>query len=151
MTEAPFGKILKYTLTHYRIERCEKMPDPTNYNVIMQELVRRSNEDTRRLRALEQRLDAIENRINTFESTTLEKNKKANTKFAELDLSLKGLGDEITKLTVGIDKINKQVNKFARKQDLKEIERMLELISPIRQEFVTKDQLEEELRSTTNK
>ncbi|HLD38769.1 MAG TPA: hypothetical protein VJB05_00470 [archaeon] len=126
------------------------MPDPTNYNVIMQELVRRSNEDTRRLRSLEQRLDAIENRINTFESTTLEKNKKANTKFAELDLSLKGLGDEIAKLIGSIDKINKQVNKFARKQDLKEIERMLDLISPIRQEYVTKDQLEEELR-TTNK
>ena len=126
------------------------MPDPTNYNVIMQELVRRSNEDTRRLRALEQRLDAIENRINTFESITLEKNKKANTKFAELDLSLKGLGDEIAKLIGSIDKINKQVNKFARKQDLKEIERMLDLISPIRQEYVTKDQLEEELR-TTNK
>ncbi|MFA4820294.1 MAG: hypothetical protein WC613_05050 [Candidatus Aenigmatarchaeota archaeon] len=126
------------------------MPDPTNYNVIMQELVRRSNEDTRRLRSLEQRLDAIENRINTFESTTLEKNKKANTKFAELDLSLKGLGDEIAKLTVSIDKINKQVNKFARKQDLKEIERMLDLISPLKQEYVTKEQLEEELR-TTNK
>jgi len=125
------------------------MPDPTNYNVIMQELVRRSNEDTRRLRALEQRLDAIENRINTFESTTLEKNKKANTKFAELDLSLKGLGDEIAKLTGSIDKINKQINKFARKQDLKEIERMLDLISPIRQEYVTKDQLEEELRTTS--
>src|SRR3989338_9641122 len=101
------------------------------------------------LRSLEQRLDAIENRINTFESTTLEKNKKANTKFAELDLSLKGLGDEIAKLIGSIDKINKQVNKFARKQDLKEIERMLDLISPIRQEYVTKDQLEEELRTTS--
>ena len=127
------------------------MPDPTNYNVIMQELVRRSNEDTRRLRSLEQRLDAIENRVNTFESSILEKTKKTNTKFAELDLSLKAVGDEIAKLTNSIDKINKQVVKFARKQDLKEIERMLDLISPLKQEFVTKDQLEEELRTTTNK
>jgi len=123
------------------------MPDPTNVNVIMQELVRRSNEDSRRLRSLEQRLDGIENRINNFENGMLDRNKKVNQKFAELDLSMKTIGEEMMKLSAGIEKINKQVIKFARKQDLKEIERMLDLISPIRQEFVTKDQLEEELKS----
>ena len=123
------------------------MPDPTNVNVIMQELVRRSNEDSRRLRSLEQRLDGIENRINNFENGMLDRNKKVNQKFAELDLSMKTIGEEMMKLSSGIEKINKQVIKFARKQDLKEIERMLDLISPIRQEFVTKDQLEEELKS----
>ena len=123
------------------------MPDPTNVNVIMQELVRRSNEDSRRLRSLEQRLDGIENRINNFENGMLDRNKKVNQKFAELDLSMKTVGEEMMKLSAGIEKINKQVIKFARKQDLKEIERMLDLISPIRQEFVTKDQLEEELKS----
>lgn len=125
----------------------ENMPDPTNVNVIMQELVRRSNEDSRRLRGLEQRLDAIENRINNFENGAIDRNKKVNQKFAELDLSIKTLTEEMMKISAGIDKINKQVNKFARKQDLKEIERMLDLISPIRQEFVTKDQLEEELKA----
>lgn len=124
------------------------MPDPTNVNVIMQELVRRSNEDSRRLRGLEQRLDAIENRINNFENSILEKNKRANSKFAEIDLSIKTLTEEIMKLSNSMEKINKQVNKFARKQDLKEIERMLDLISPLKQEFVTKDQLEEELKAT---
>ncbi|KHO47699.1 MAG: hypothetical protein QT00_C0002G0359 [archaeon GW2011_AR5] len=127
------------------------MPDPTNVNVIMQELVRRSNEDSRRLRSLEQRLDGIENRINNFENGMLDRNKKVNQKFAELDLSMKTVGEEMMKLSAGIEKINKQVSKFARKQDLKEIERMLDLISPIRQEFVTKDQLEEELKSAAQR
>ena len=123
------------------------MPDPTNVNVIMQELVRRSNEYSRRLRGLEQRLDAIENRINNFENSSLDRNKKVNLKFAEMDLSIKTLTEELMKVNGGLEKINKQVNKFARKQDLKEIERMLDLISPLKQEFVTKDQLEEELKS----
>ena len=127
------------------------MPDPTNVSVIMQELVRRSNEDSRRLRSLEQRLDGIENRINNFENGMLDRNKKVNQKFAELDLSMKTVGEEMMKLSAGIEKINKQVSKFARKQDLKEIERMLDLISPIRQEFVTKDQLEEELKSAAQR
>src|SRR3989338_7024840 len=100
------------------------MPDPTNVNVIMQELVRRSNEDSRRLRGLEQRLDAIENRINNFENSSLDRNKKFNSKFAELDLSIKTLTEEILKVNSGLEKINRQVNKFARKQDLKEIEQI---------------------------
>ena len=123
------------------------MSDPTNVNVIMQELVRRSNEDSRRLRGLEQRLDAIENRINNFENASIERTKKANGKFAELDLSIKTLSEELMKIANSLEKINKQVNKFARKQDLKEIERMLDLISPLKQEFVTKDELEEELKA----
>ena len=123
------------------------MPDPTNYQVIMQELVRRSNEDTRRLRGIEQRLDGLETRMNSFEGSLLDKTKKTNSKFAELDLSIKTLSDELAKMNGNLDKINKQIIKFARKQDLKEIERMLDLISPIRQEFVTKDQLEEELKT----
>ncbi len=123
------------------------MPEPANYGVIVQELVRRSNEDSRRLRALEQRLDSIEGRINNFENSMIDKTKKTNAKFAEHDLSIRTLNDELTRLNNSLEKINKQIAKFARKQDLKEIERMLDLISPIRQEFVTKQELEEELKS----
>jgi len=45
-----------------------------------------------------------------------------------------------------LEKMSRQLSTFARKQDLKEIEHMLDLISPIREEFVTKDELEDELR-----
>lgn len=122
------------------------MPDPTNYSVIVQELIRRSNEDARRLRAMEQRLGAIESRMNVFENNALDRAKKANLKFAEFDLAIKNLGNELAKLAGSLDKINKQVGKFARKQDLREIERMLDLISPLGQ-LVEKDQLEEELKT----
>ena len=123
------------------------MADPTNYNVIVQELVRRSNEDSRRLRAVEQRLDAMENRLNITENAAIERTKKMNLKFVELDTTIRSLTDELTKLNGNLEKLNKQAIKFARKQDLKEIERMLDLISPIKQEFVTKQELEEELKS----
>lgn len=114
--------------------------------MIMQELVRRSNEDTRRLRSIEQRLDAIENRLSAMEQTELDRSKKSNVKFAEHDVFLKSLSDELEKIRNAMDKINRQINDFARKRDIKEIEKMFDLISPIRQEFVTKDELEEELR-----
>ncbi|MEM7819387.1 MAG: hypothetical protein QXD48_00995 [Candidatus Aenigmatarchaeota archaeon] len=121
------------------------MPE-SQYGVIVQELVRRSNEDTRRLRSIEQRLDALENKISNIEEISLERTKKANAKFAEVDVSIKNINDELIKIKNVLDKINRQINDFARKKDLKEIERMFDLLSPLKQEFVTKEELEEELK-----
>ena len=57
------------------------------------------------------------------------------------------VNDEIFRMRNNLEKINRQVNKFARKRDIKEIEKMFELLSPLKQEFVTKGELEEELRT----
>ena len=121
------------------------MPQETQ-GLIMQELVRRSNEDTRRLRAIEQRLEGVETRLIALEDSTLEKLKKSNTKFAELEASIKMASDDVIQMKNMLEKMSRQLSTFARKQDLKEIEHMLDLISPIREEFVTKDELEDELR-----
>ena len=120
------------------------MPQETQ-GLIMQELVRRSNEDTRRLRGIEQRLDGIESRLIALEDGTLDKLKKTNIKFAELETIIRNASDDIIQIKNMLEKMSRQLLTFARKQDLKEIEHMLDLISPIREEFLTKDQLEEEL------
>ncbi|HLD85773.1 MAG TPA: hypothetical protein VI968_04410 [archaeon] len=122
------------------------MPQETQ-GLIMQELVRRSNEDTRRLRAIEQRLEGVETRLIALEDSTLEKLKKSNTKFAELEASIKMASDDVIQMKNMLEKMSRQLSTFARKQDLKEIEHMLDLISPIREEFVTKDELEDELKA----
>ncbi|MCX6815663.1 MAG: hypothetical protein NT120_02335 [Candidatus Aenigmarchaeota archaeon] len=114
-----------------------------NYQVILQELVRRSNEETRRLRMLEQKMDSLDDKLNSLLENNTERTKKINTKTAEVDVSLKNLSNEILNLKVNVDKINKQLVKFAQRRDLKEIERMLELLSPLREEFATKEDLEE--------
>ncbi len=106
------------------------MVKETNYQVIISELVRRSNEDTRRLRVLEQKMDALETRMSSLEDSSLDKAKKTHLHFTELDESVKRLNEEMITLKNTLDKINKQINNFARKRDIKEIERMLDLLSP---------------------
>jgi chromosome segregation ATPase len=101
-----------------------------NYQVIISELVRRSNEDTRRLRVLEQRMDALDTRMASVEDTVLDKAKKNHLHFTELDQSLRRLGEEMITIKNTLDKINKQIASFARKRDIKEIERMLDLMAP---------------------
>lgn len=123
------------------------MPQVENYQVIIQELIRRSNEETRRLRTLEQKMDALEDKINGLIESSLERAKKTGSKITEMDVAIKNLSNEIINLKMGIDKVNKQMAKFAQRRDLKEIEKMLELLSPLREEFATKEDLEEALRS----
>jgi chromosome segregation ATPase len=102
----------------------------TNYQVIISELVRRSNEDTSRLRVLEQRMDALETRLTSIEDTVLDKTKRNHLHFTELDQSIRRLGEEMITIKNTLDKINKQISNFARKRDIKEIERMLDLMAP---------------------
>ncbi|GEM_PF-3288534 len=119
---------------------------PETQGLIMQELVRRSNEDTRRLRTIEQRLDGMEARLVALEDSMLDKTKKMNSKVADIEVSIRLVSDEMLMVKTNLERITRQMSTFARKQDLKEIEHMFELLNPIRQEFVTKDQLDEELK-----
>ena len=117
-----------------------------NFQIILQELVRRSNEETRRMRNIEQRLDALEDKLNVLVEGTNERNKRMNTKIADIEVTLKNMSNDLANANANIERITKSMAKFAQKRDLKEIERMLDLISPIREEFVTKHELEEELK-----
>lgn len=99
---------------------------------ILQELVRRSSEINSRLRMLEQRLDGMESRLGAVESSFLEKSRKSNAKFVENDVNLRNLNDEILRIKNNIEKINRQIGKFAHKRDVQEIEKMMDLLGPAR-------------------
>ena len=110
--------------------------------MILQELVRRTNDHARRLRSVEDKVQTIEDRLNSTEENIIDKTKKMNERFADIEATLKNISDELTKLKNSSEKINKQAADFARKRDIKELERMFELLNPIRQEFITRDELE---------
>ena len=122
--------------------------DEGKLTLIIQELVRRSNEETRRLRDLEQRLLALETRYRNLETSTMLKTKKLSDRMIEIDAAMKMQNELITKLKVSIEKFSKQIDKFATKTDLKEVERMVELFNPVNQQFVTRKELEEFKRRT---
>lgn len=118
------------------------MPREDKMSLIMQELVRRSNEESRRLRVLEQRLQTLEQRSVTGEESSSAKLKKINDKLIELETAMKMQSDETLKIKTNLDRIIKQSDNFARKSDVKEIEKMFELLNPVTHEFVTRKELE---------
>ncbi len=108
----------------------------------MQELVRRASEEARRLRDLEQRLETMEERVRGLEEQLIDRFKKIDDRLGSLEAANRASGDELIRLKTSIDKISKQVDKSARKTDLKELEKMIELLSPVA-EHVRKELREE--------
>ena len=104
--------------------------EDTRMNAIVQELVRRTNDESRRLRSIEQRLEAAENKINTFEENSILRVKKISEKFAELEMAINAVNDDMIKFKNSLDKINKQMDKFALRREIKEIEKAFELLVP---------------------
>ncbi|MFH1421065.1 MAG: hypothetical protein ABIG30_03855 [Candidatus Aenigmatarchaeota archaeon] len=119
--------------------------------LVLQELVRRSNNDSRRLKELEQRMEALDNRTKTVETTVLRKTKDTDTKLAELEATIHGMEERLINFQNVFDKFNKQVEKFAMRRDIKELEHMFDLFSPLSGKFVTKDELENKLTELREK
>ena len=121
--------------------------DDYRFQAIIQELVRRANETSRRMRSIEQRMEAMEIKQSSQDQAVLDRTQKLNVKIKEIEVLAESLKDDMLRFKNNLDKINKQIPDLARKRDVKEVERMFELLNPIRREFLTRDELEEELKS----
>lgn len=128
------------------------LPDPTRLipferrdeesAAITSELVKRINEDTRRIRIIEQRIDRVENSINALEDNYL-------TQFNDLKLSLEKLGNKMVSISeklVDIEsemlRLNKELAKTATKREIKQMETFIDLINPVTAKFMTRDEME---------
>lgn len=119
--------------------------------IITSELMRRINEDSRRIRLLEQRMDRIDDSFSSLEDRAL-------NQLDDLKLGIERLSDKILKLTDklnGIEneiaKVNKELSKTASKAELKQLETFVNIVNPITSKFVTKDELERRLEEKIEK
>jgi len=106
------------------------------------ELVKRINEDTRRIRIIEQRIDRLENSIESIQENTL-------TQLTDLKLALEKINNKIVSVSeklVNIEgeilRLGRELSKTATKRELKQMETFIDLISPITAKFTTKDEVE---------
>ncbi len=115
------------------------------------EIVRRTNDNTRRIRMLEQSLDVLNSRVSGIEEQVISDMDALRKNLDQLSLDIRELGKTLNELRGEILKINKNLDKTARKTEIKELESLLELYSPIRSKFVTKDELEKILEEKTSR
>ena len=99
--------------------------------LILKEMVRRLDEESRRLRSVEQRIDALETRVKSTEDNYFMKLKKLDQSMAALEAKTLLMDDSIVKARLLLDKFSKTLEKTAKKTDLKELEKMFELLTPV--------------------
>jgi predicted nucleic acid-binding Zn-ribbon protein len=122
------------------------MAEAKQLDLILQELIRRANRSDRRLRIIEQRTQAMESRVNSAEDSNFKQSKEIKKSIMDVEIAMRNIADKIIKVESDMSKITEQTKNFARRNEIKEIETMFELLNPLTQEFVTRKELTEALR-----
>jgi len=109
---------------------------------VMSELVRRINEDRRRIRLIEQNINRVENSLSSLEGAVLSQLGDLKIFLDRINSKLTSTAERLHVIENDITKLKKQVGKSATKIELKQIESFIDLVNPITSKFVTKDELD---------
>ena len=109
---------------------------------ISSELVRRLNENSRRLRIMEEKLDKLETSMALLEENTINQMNDMKIGLDRISAKISAVGDKLVSIETDMSKINRELGKTATKNEVKQIETFIDLINPITAKFVTKDELE---------
>ena len=106
------------------------------------ELVKRLNEDTRRIRIIEQRIDRLENSIDTLQENALTQLNDLKLALEKINNKIVSVSEKLVSIEGEILRLSKEISKTATKRELKQMETFIDLINPITAKFVTKDEIE---------
>jgi len=116
--------------------------ETTDVQAFGNEVVKIMSANTRRIRALEQRLNGLEMRIGSIEEKIINEIEGIRKDFEEINMYIKNIVKNFSELRAEILMINKTIDKTARKSEVKELESLLDLYSPIKSKFTTRDEVE---------
>ncbi len=114
----------------------------TTLRSVINELVERVNTDTRRLRVLEEKTENLESKVNTLKDMTLQEKKQTGARLDEVSAWLKKQDTRTVRMEKTLEDIVKQFKNVATTSKIKELETLVEMYSPLKSEFVTRDELD---------
>ncbi len=115
---------------------------PSRVRGVINEIVRRLNEDVRRIRDLETRMDRMDSTISTLEETVLNQLNDLKIDFEKVVNKINSVAERLSQIENEIVRLNKELSKAATKADVKKIETYVEILNPITSKFVTREELE---------
>lgn len=105
------------------------------------EMLRTSHESKRRIRLLEQDVEGLRSRINAVEEKMIEDMGNIKKWLDQLSVDVGDVSKSLKEIHANTLRINKDLDKKARKTELKELESLLEIYNPIKSHFITKEQV----------
>jgi len=119
--------------------------------IVTGELVRRLNEDERRIRILEQRIEKTDMKLSELAEMELSQTNNLNTKLDLISNKISNVVERIKAIDEEIVKIKKEMVGFITKSEVKELQMFVDLINPITSKFVTREEMEIELENRLGK
>ena len=114
----------------------------TALHSIINELVDRTNTDTQRIRQLESWEKGLDLRLESLENDVLTLNNNLQKLAAGLETGFKKRDQNITEMRNTIKEIIKQLKRFVRTEKIGELQALLDIYSPLKSNFVTKEEVE---------
>ncbi|MBI1972163.1 MAG: hypothetical protein HYS53_02580 [Candidatus Aenigmarchaeota archaeon] len=110
---------------------------PANVQAVIAELIRRLNDNSKRLRLVEQKILSLESAISGIDQNAVEQFKQAKVSSDKLNAEISELGNRMGRIEDETRRLAKQMERAATKTELREIQGFIDLINPIKSNFVT--------------
>lgn len=108
---------------------------------IINELVDRTNTDTKRIRNLESWEKSLNSRLEAIEKELIRLNNVTQGTITETEEGLARRDKAITEMHNMIKEIVKHLKRFAKSEKITELETMMEIYDPLKSNFVTKEEV----------
>ncbi len=118
---------------------------------VINDLIGRVNTDTRRLRIVEQELNILKSRTAAIEQNAAEQRKAINVSVAELGAKVARAEDKVSRMESLLGEIVKGMKRFAPASEIKKLEQLIEIYSPLKSDFVTREEAERMIQEATEK
>ncbi len=125
------------------------MPD-ADLQTIINEAFRRLNEAGRRLRTLEERFALIETNISNDKDVIIKNQTETSASVSKIFEQLDDLSERIRSVENEIVRINKVLEKTARKTEVEELRGTISLFSPFSSKFVTEGDVKKIMEKTAS-
>lgn len=123
----------------------------SDIRVLATELVKRINDETRRIRLLEQSIDRFEADMENLEGSVAAQAADFKSETDSTAKQIKSLSDRLLVLENAISRMEKEMAKRATKAELKQIDSYISLMSPMTTKFVTREEMERAINDKVSK
>ena len=118
---------------------------PQDEKAIINELIKRINQDSRRIHFIEQKIERIESGMRSLDETVLMQLNDLKLALEKISNKIADVADRLVSMENETARINSRLGKTATKSEVKQLETFIDLINPITSKFITKDELERAL------
>jgi hypothetical protein len=116
---------------------------PRTIQSVMNDLIGRVNTDTRRLRVIEQEIDILKSRMAAVEQAAADHRKAVNATVNELRVRAERSEDKVARMESLLTEMAKAMKKFAPASEIKKLEQLIEIYSPLKSQFITREEAEQ--------